>query len=319
MFIHFGMSTFDGYEHSPGDKPAHFYNPTELDVDQWIRTASEAGMRYAVLTTKHVAGFCLWPSKHTDYHVGNSANSTDVVKAFVDACHRYGLKPGFYYCSFDNHNLFGSVTIDQSPHPYTTQAYRQFQLAQIEELLTQYGPIEQVWIDCPGVLQPDGRLKQYEQIARLQPDALIMMNTGFGDGTHLKQNIERKWPTDLVAIERGLPASALGYQPWHDLSLTGKKQLGRGPAFKYPFIADESQPYYIPGEVCDTIGYSWFYLDDDPLRSVAELLGMRLVSRQRGANFLLNVPPDRRGLIPQHYVNALTQLRSQTERIIVET
>ena len=99
MFIHFGMSTFDGEELSPGDKPSRLYNPTHLDVDQWIRAARDAGMKYAVLTTKHVSGHCLWPTIYTDYNVSTSDNKTDVVGAFVNACHKYGILPGFYYCS----------------------------------------------------------------------------------------------------------------------------------------------------------------------------------------------------------------------------
>src|SRR6185436_18362647 len=94
MFIHFGMSTFDEDEFSKGDKPAGFYNPVNLDVTQWIDVAREAGMKYAVLTAKHVAGHCLWPTRHSNYHVGNSGNKTDVVAAFVKACNQKGILPG---------------------------------------------------------------------------------------------------------------------------------------------------------------------------------------------------------------------------------
>src|SRR5512134_1596672 len=93
MFIHFGMSTFDGDELSKGDKPSTFYRPDKLDVDQWISTARDAGMKYAVLTAKHVAGHCLWPSKHTTYTVANSTNKTDAVEQFVKACEKRGVLP----------------------------------------------------------------------------------------------------------------------------------------------------------------------------------------------------------------------------------
>src|SRR4051812_273264 len=179
MFIHFGMSTFDGDEFSRGEKPSTTYAPDKLDVDQWIQVARDAGMKYAVLTAKHVAGHCLWPSALTDYDVETSGNKTDVVDAFVRACEKHGLMAGLYYCSWDNHHRFGSVTpsrkrsIDDSS---TTQEYRGFQLAQIQELLEHYSPVGEVWVDIPGVLGVDGRRRQYEQIAALAPHALVMMN-----------------------------------------------------------------------------------------------------------------------------------------------
>ncbi len=292
MFIHFGMSTYDGNELSLGDRPASHYAPDALDVDQWVRVAAESGMRYAVLTAKHVSGFCLWPTDHTDYHVGHSSNPTDVVERFFKACERYDVKPGLYYCSWDNHHRMGSdtPTFATWERSFTTQAYRDFQLAQIEELLTRYGRVVEVWIDIPQVLGADGRRRQYAQIASLQPDALIMMNNGFGDGSKL--NYANAWPTDLMAIERWLPASNRGYNPWHAL----------GPR------DTQTQDYYISGEVCDPIGYQWFFVDGDHARSDAELLGMRLISRERRTNLLLNVPPDRHGVLPADHVAALMRL-----------
>lgn len=294
MFIHFGMSTFDGRELSLGDRPSTLYAPDCLDVEQWISVARDAGMRYAVLTTKHVSGHCLWPSKHTDYHVGTSGNPTDVVAAFVTACERRGVIPGFYYCSWDNHHLFGSVTPShtRSEYAFTTAAYRDFQTAQLEELLTQYGPVGEVWIDIPRVLPRDYRHTLYNCVAAWQPSAVIMMNHGIGDGTQF--NVAAAWPTDLIAIERFLPDARNGYEPWRDI---------------------EGKRYYLPGEVCDPIGREWFYADDDRLRSDAELLGMYLVTRSRGANLLLDVGPDRRGLIPEHDIAALGRLRRNLDRL----
>jgi len=297
MFIHFGMSTFTGSELPDGTHPSTLYAPARLDVDQWIQVARDAGMRYAVLTAKHVSGHCLWPSKYTDYHIGISGNKTDVVGAFVDACNKYGLMPGLYYCSWDNHHLFGSgtPTFVGWEHMYTTARYREFQLNQVEELLTQYGPIGEMWIDIPGALGHEGRRVQYEQIVQLQPDNVIMLNNGISNGTQLKYDYT--WPTDLMAIERYLPTSNHGYNPWFEIA----EQAG------------ESKSYYIPGEVCDPIGYEWFYVESDPLRSVNELTGMRLVCRSRGTNLLLDVPPDRDGLIPKRSVDTLLDVATKYE------
>ena len=290
MFIHFGMSTFDLDELSQGDKPSTYYAPDELDVDQWIRVAKEAGMKYAVLTTKHVSGHCLWPTKFTDYHVGTSSNTTDVVGEFVKACKKYDIMPGFYYCSWDNHHLFGSVTPSNTKlheKAFTTEEYLQFQSQQLEELLTQYGSIGEVWIDIPGVLSNEYRHKLYKQIAELQPDAIIMMNHGIGDGSTF--NVDYAWPSDLIAIERFLPNSHHGHQPWREIA--GEK-------------------YYMPGEVCEPIGREWFYVEEDKLRSDGELLGMYLVSRSRGTNLLLDVGPNKHGKLPHHVVDALMRLKA---------
>lgn len=294
MFIHFGMNTYDGDEFSKGDKPASFYNPTKLDVDQWISVARDAGMKYAVLTTKHVPGFCLWPSKHTDYHVGNSSNHTDVVAKFVKACEQKGVLPAFYYCSWDNHHLMGSLTPSATrfSEAYTTAAYREFQWKQLDELSTNYGNIMEWWIDIPGVLPRDYRNDLYRFLSTRQPESIVIMNHGIGDGSTF--NVDYAWPTDVITIERFLPNSATKHERWRDIE--GKK-------------------YYLPGEVCDPIGKEWFYKDGDQMRSDEELLGMYLVCRSRGTNLLLDVPPDRSGIIPGETVRSLMQLRKNLDKL----
>ena len=293
MFIHFGMSTFDDDEYSRGDKPATFYNPDKLDVNQWIGVARDAGMKYAVLTAKHVAGHCLWPSKYTNYHVGNSGNKTDVVEAFVKACNQKGLLPGLYYCSWDNHNLFGSGTPTNLTWAtaYTTSEYRDFQWKQLEELLTQYGPIAEVWIDIPHFLPRDYRQKLYNQISIWQPGAIILYNHGLTDGYELKVNTA--WPTDVLTIERNVPNSKFPDLRWREI---------------------EKDKYYIPGEVVDTIGNEWFYKKADEPRTDAELLGIYLLCRSRKTNLLLDVPPDKTGLISKKYIDALIRLNRNIEK-----
>jgi alpha-L-fucosidase len=294
MFIHFGMSTYDGDEHSLGDKPSGQYAPDRLDVDQWVSVARDAGMKYAVLTAKHVSGHCLWPSRHTDYHVGTSGNTTDVVEAFVTACEKRGILPGLYYCSWDNHHRFESMTpsVTKWFDAYTTRAYQDFQSAQIEELLTHYGDIAEVWIDIPHILPRCYRQELYGQIAALQPEALIMMNNGVGDGSAYP--VDKAWPSDLIAIERFVPNSHTAHVKWREI---------------------EGKQYYLPGEVCDPIGRDWFFTPDDRPRSDAELLGMYLLSVSRGANLLLDVGPDRHGLLPAEMVAALQRLRVNIEKV----
>lgn len=288
MFIHFGMSTFVGNELPDGKAPSSAYAPDKLDVDSWVQTARDAGMKYAILTTKHVAGHCLWPSKYTDYTVATSGNPTDVVDAFVKACARHQIKPGFYYCSWDNHNRFGSQTPSDPAgwsQAYTTSAYHTFQTNQITELLTQYGPIMEMWIDIPGVLGRGYRTFLYQYIARLQPGCVIMMNSGIADGS--KYNVDYAWPSDLIAIERNVPPEQ-GHSKWREIE--GKK-------------------YYMPGEICDPIGKDWFYVPGDIPRPDAEL-GQKLTqAKARGVNLLLDVGPDKHGLIPSYHRDALMRIR----------
>jgi alpha-L-fucosidase len=303
MFIHFGMSTFVEAELPSGDDPSALYAPDRLDVDQWICVARDAGMKYAVLTTKHTAGHALWPTRLNDYHVGTSSNKTDVVDAFLKACERRGLKAGFYYCAWDNHNRFGSLTPSIAPMPlrgvaapvdqssaYVTQAYLDFQWAQITELMNDYGPVSEWWLDIPHILPRDYRQRLYAHISGRQPDAVIMYNHGIGDGSSLI--VDRVWPTDLVAIERFLPNAATGHVKWRSI---------------------DGADYYLPGEVCDPIGTDWFCTEKDQPRSDAELLGMYLATTSRGANLLLDVGPDKHGLIPKRFQDALMRLRKNLD------
>jgi alpha-L-fucosidase len=305
MFIHFGMSTYVGAELPSGSDPSSTYAPDQLDVDQWISVARDAGMKYAILTTKHVAGHCLWPSRHTDYHVGTSGNTTDVVGAFVEACQKKGVLPGFYYCSWDNHHRFGSVPPNPAPLPldrvaapvnrcsaYVTERYLEFQWAQLTELMDGYGEVAEWWLDIPHLLPRDYRNRLYSHLTHRHPSSLVLFNHGIGDGSELVP--DRVWPTDLIPIERCLPNSAVGHRAWRTL---------------------EEGDYYLPGEVCDPIGYDWFHTDADQPRSDAELLGMYLVSVERGANLLLDVGPDRHGRIPQKYTRALSRLRTNLDKL----
>jgi alpha-L-fucosidase len=292
MFIHFGMSTFVQNELPDGKTPPTTYAPDRLDVGQWISVARDAGMKYAILTTKHVAGHCLWPSKYSDYTVANSTDKTDVVGKFVEECRAKGILPGFYYCSWDNHNRFGSKTPSDSQEerqgiePFTTSVYQTFQTNQITELLTTYGPIFEMWVDIPGVLGRGYRTFLYNRIAELNPAIYIMMNSGIS--TQEKYDVNYAFPSDLIAIERSLPPGGGGHNKWREI---------------------ESREYYMPGEVCDPIGKDWFYTKDDRPRPDDALANIYMSTVKGGANLLLDVGPDIHGLIPDYSVQALMRLR----------
>ena len=301
MFIHFGMSTFVGKECPDGTDPATVYAPDKLDVDQWVSVARDAGMKYVVLTAKHGAGHCLWPSKHTDYTVANSTNKANVVEQLCKACDKRGVLPGLYYASLDSRHRFGSRTRlevngpwdqtlpfpksqDNLP-PFTTSLYQEFQTAQVTELLRDFGPIAEIWFDVPGELGRGYRTFLYRYVAELRPQTITMMNSGTPSYTNY--NVTYAWPSDLVAIERGLPPREK-YQQWHTI---------------------EGKQYYMPGEVCDPIGKHWFWMPNDPPRTDESLREQLETCLAGNVNLLLNVPPDKHGLIPQEHVNALMRLR----------
>ncbi len=263
--------------------PATVYAPDKLDVGQWISVARDAGMKYAVLTAKRHPGFCLWPSKYTDYTVANSGNRTDVVEKYVNACGKCGIQPGLYYPSVDFHHLDGRPPADD--WKYVTSLHQTFMTNQITELLTGYGAIAEVWIDIPHVLGRGYRTFLYEHMARLQPNAVILMNGGFHDGTNIPA--DKVWPTDLVSLERTLP-SKTGYSPWK--TVDGKE-------------------YYMPGEFCDSIMPSWWWVEGQAPRDDQKVLAQFQACREAGVNFLLDAPPDNHGLIPQSTVDALKRLR----------
>jgi alpha-L-fucosidase len=263
--------------------PASIYAPDKLDVGQWIAVARDAGMKYAVLTAKRHPGFCLWPSKCTDYTVAKSGNKTDVVEKYVRACEKCGVQPGLYYPSVDFHHLGGRRAEDD--WKYVTSIHQTFMTDQITELLSGYGPIAEVWIDIPHVLGRGYRTFLYEHMAKLQPRAVILMNGGFHDGT--KISVNAVWPTDLVSLERTLPAKS-GYSRWKTV---------------------EGREYYLPGEFCDSIKPSWWWVEGEKPREDRKVLEQFQACRAAGVNLLLDAPPDNHGLVPQETIDALMRLR----------
>ena len=282
MFIHYGMSTFDQSEINDGKSDPAVYAPTALDVRQWIHVAKMAGMKYAVLTAKHTAGFCLWPSG--DYDVTASPVKTDVVAEFMKACKAEGIKPGIYYCILDGHNE-GGVKWDAK----VDSGYFQLIEKHLTQLHTRYPGIFEQWIDIPGKLSPEQRTTLYELVKSLDPNCLVLMNKSNWDhpGTTMP---EGAWPTDLAVGERNQP-----------------------PAQHNPDMTVDGKTYYIPLEVCDTLEENWFWVKGDKPRSVRQLYDIWQTTVGRGANLLLDVPPDTTGRIPESSVKRLMELREAVQ------
>src|SRR5690625_3642391 len=171
LFIHLGLRTFyEGYVDFDERRmsPEKFY-PTNLDCEQWIITAKEAGMKYAVLTAKHHDGFSNWPSKYTEFSVAYSPwkdGKGDVVREFIDACRKHDIKPGLYYSPYD-----GSVDFYDNKDP---KEYDDYFVNQITELLSDYGNIDILWFDGAGSEGHEYDWKRIvKEIRTLQPNILI--------------------------------------------------------------------------------------------------------------------------------------------------
>lgn len=304
-FIHFTINTFTDKEWGYGDESPALFNPKELDVRQWVRVAKEAGMTCLILTAKHHDGFCLWPTAYTEHSIKHSPyqeGQGDIVGEVAQACREAGLAFGVYLSPWDrNHADYGK--------PEYVAYFRN----QLRELLTHYGPIAEVWFD--GANGGDGyyggaREKReidrstyygweetWALVRELQPNAVIFSDIG----------PDLRW----VGNERGFA----GDPCWATFTPKGR-QDGQIPApgqskYEEAVHGHADGRYWMPAEVDVSIRPGWFYheSEDRRVRTPENLLQIYDESVGRGAGLLLNLPPDRRGLIHEVDVAALQGLR----------
>ncbi|MGF4044847.1 alpha-L-fucosidase [Paenarthrobacter nitroguajacolicus] len=282
VFIHFGINTFAGKEWSDGTVPASDFNPTELDAGSWVRTAKEAGARYLILTAKHHDGFCLWPTATTDYSVTSSpwrAGEGDVVREVADACAEQGIGLGLYLSPWDrNADCYGDPA-----------AYDDFYVQQLTELCTGYGPLMELWFDGAGSV---GREYDWDRIIAVvkehQPHAMIF---NMGQPTI-------RW----VGNENGLASDPVDYV----VDRTSDTQYTDSSSGLHA-------EHYLPPECDVSIRRGWFWHPDEP-KSVEHLLAIYYQSVGMGANLLLNLPPDTRGLIPDEDSARLKEWKAERDR-----
>lgn len=289
---HFSMNTFTGNDYETGNVPATTYNPTNLDVRQWIRVARDLGARYAVLTAKHMSGFCLWDSEGYDYDVAASRNKTDLVAAFMAACKEYGLEPGFYYCILDPHN---EGKFDWDSH--VPDNYYKLIKHHLTELHTRYRtPIYQL-LDITWKINQEQRWELYRLIKSLSPDCIIVMNQAYYQS---KKNLGRicepaSWPTDVINEEDSLPPPE-----GHD-----------------PNVKVDGKTYYMPLEAWIPTGppykpmppmHSWFWREGFKMQDPQVIADTYKACRERKSNLLLNLSPDTSGRLPDDAVQTLQQV-----------
>ena len=294
MFVHFGVNTFADMEWSDGTIPAKSYNPTQLDCDQWVRIAKEAGLRYVLLVTKHHDGFCLWDSKYTTYDVASSPVKTDVLKAVSDACKKYGLEFGVYYSLWDRYEPSYK---DKDPEKYVD-----YMVNQLTEIFTNYGPICELWFDGGWDRKvKDWNLERvYNAVKKIQPYCAI----GVNHTIELKEGSRKFALPDSMIVDNKYNFQ---YFP-SDFRLWDPKIAHLKDAKQY---LHKGQSYYLPFEhtVCLSKAWNWFQKSKVmETRDLDELQELFYWCTANGNTLVMNIPPDQTGRIRENEANTIIAL-----------
>jgi alpha-L-fucosidase len=297
-FIHFGPNTFTDREWGHGDEPASVFRPTALDARQWVRVMQDAGIGGVVITAKHHDGFCNWPTATSAHSVKASPwrdGRGDVLQELSQACSEAGMKFGVYLSPWDRHH----------PDYGTGEPYNAVFRQQLREVLTGYGPVFEVWFDGACGEGPNGKRQAYDfpsferTVRELQPGAVIFSDVG----------PDIRW----VGNEQGWA----GETCWSMLRAAGH---GRGadnpPSTTSLNEGDEDGEAWIHAECDVSIRPGWFYHpeEDGKVKSPRQLFDLWERSIGHNANFHLNFPVDRRGLIHERDAEAAKGLRTLVDR-----
>ncbi|MDP4211851.1 MAG: alpha-L-fucosidase [Bacteroidota bacterium] len=313
-FFHFGVNTFTDKEWGDGTEDEKIFNPTKLDANQWIRVCKKAGIKQVILTVRHHDGFCLWPSKYTEHSVKNSPwenGKGDVVKEVAEACKNQNMGFGIYLSPWDrNSKLYG------------TDAYNDYFVHQLTELLTHYGRIDEVWFDGANGEGPNGKKqvyafdRWYKVIRTLQPAATIAI---MGPdvrwvGTESGYGREQEWsvvPVSALSAE----TVAKNSQTSVDIKFSGDMTADvLGSREK---IRSAKALAWYPAETDVSIRPGWFYhqKEDSEVKSPEKLMDIYYNSVGKNSVLLLNIPPDREGLLSDADVKSLLGWRALRDSI----
>lgn len=305
-FIHFGINTFDEVEWGTRNTDITKFNPVDINVKQWVKVFKDAGFKLIILTAKHHDGFCLWPSRFTDYNISNTPfqnGKGDIVRDLSNACREAGIKFGVYLSPWDMHEP-----------SYGTPEYNIHFKNQLTELLTNYGEIAEVWFDGACGEGPNGKkqiydwLSYYDLINKLQPNAVIavMGNDIRWVGTESGYGRQTEWSVlpGFVNDKDDIAANSQQHQQHgafipHDLM---DEDLGS----RDKLLNAKSLIWY-PAETDVSIRPGWFYHenDDELVKSPQKLLDIYFNSVGLNSVLLLNVPPTKKGLIHQNDIKSL--------------
>ena len=297
-FIHFGVNTFTGKEWGTGKESPSIFNPTSLDVDQWVRVLEDAGFKLIILTAKHHDGFCLWQTKTTSHSVASSpykGGKGDIVKEFSDACKKYNIKMGLYLSPWDmNASSYGSG-----------EAYNDFYVKQLTEPATGYGELTELWLD--GAKDPKAPNQTYdferylEVLKKYQPNAVSAIKGEDIRWIGNEQGYGRETEWGVQGYKPNSYKDSESYNSSLGLVLTGK-DLGSRDILK-----KVNSVYWYPSEVDVSIRPGWFYHDYESPKSLDKLIDIYYKSVGYNSVLLLNVPPDKRGQFDSKDIAVLGQ------------
>lgn len=297
-FIHFTTNTFTDKEWGYGDEKESVFNPTELNTDQWVSTLKDAGFKGVILTCKHHDGFCLWPSQYTEHSVKNSPYKGDIVKQVSESCKKLGLKFGIYVSPWDRNRA-----------DYGTPSYVTYYRNQLKELFTNYGPVFEMWFD--GANGGDGYYGGAKEKRKIDGSTYYDWPTTLNLVREMEPNViffsDAGPGVRWVGNEQGVA----GETNWNTIS-PDTIFAGKGGIENLLNMGHENGTAWIPAEVDVSIRPGWFYHanEDSLVKTPERLLKIYLSSVGRGSTLLLNVPPDRRGLIHENDVKALKDWRA---------
>ncbi len=313
MFIHFGINTFANEEWTDGSVPAAKYNPSDIDAEQWVKTAKDAGMKYVILITKHHDGFCLWDSKYTTYDVASSGNSTNVVKAVAKACKKYNIGLGLYYSLWDRkengseYNKEYTKFFRYKKDSVLDAKYNTYMIEQLNELISitkKYTPIVEFWFDGGWAKERERWPLQdiYQTIKSQEPYCQIGINWSIG--LPGDPDYHAVYPKDQ---KEGYP---IRYFP-SDFRL-GDPML---PADNDPKIfTHNGNKYYMPWESTVCMSQMWFNnTNDTTYKSVDELAKLYKKATAHDNILILNCPPGKDGKMREKDIDLLKKLKKKVK------
>lgn len=295
LFMHFGPNTFTNLEWGKGSEDPNVFNPTAIDCNQWASIAKASGAKGIIITAKHHDGFSLWPSKFSKHTVRESKwmnGKGDVIKMLSEACKKAGIEMGVYISPWDRN------------HPqYGTEAYNDIYIQTMKELLTGYGNLTELWWDGANGEGPNGKKQVYDftrfkdSAMSYQPNILIFSDIG----PHIR------W----VGNENGL----INETNWNLLDTAGFKRGESAPANDTLNRGNFNGKNWIGAEADVSMRKGWFYHEeeDSTVKSGKTLFNLYLNSVGHGGNLLLNVPPNRKGLIAPQDSAALMDFKKVRE------
>ncbi|MGB8453241.1 MAG: alpha-L-fucosidase [Anaerocolumna sp.] len=321
-FIHFGPNTFSGRQWGTGSEDPSAYKPNNIDPSQWVNVCSQAGMKMAMLTLKHHDGFCQWFTDTTDYSVVNSPVKMDIAELMQKSCEADQIEMGVYLSPWDMHQRDLGL--------WNTKEYNRYFLTQLKELLTRYGSVNEVWFDgaCGDYeiwksvpsYKPD---EWYDYIEAVQPDAVFRMYDPYFFASEEKWEEIKAGKAELewrgkavrwVGNEEGKSRTdEWSVQPVFERAIAENatfRDLGQEKYYQ-----NAAGAIWYPVEVNTTVLNQWFWNPDtSKVKSLAELIEVYYNSIGNNGVLLLNISPDRNGLIPEDQIKRLMQLKEFTYR-----